>query len=166
MNRRLSMLALAAIVAGGACSRNSNRPADSALNTDLSLANQQKVQPVDSMSAAERSQALAATPAATTTKAPVAHTTTHTASRSTTHRSTGASSSGASSTGSSGTVASAPAPKVEKHTKRDAAIGAAAGAVLGATTSRNKVKGGIIGAAVGGVLGGVIGNNVDKTKKP
>ena len=55
---------------------------------------------------------------------------------------------------------------VEKHTKRDAAIGAAAGAVIGATTSKNKVKGGVIGAAVGGILGGVIGNNVDKKKKP
>ena len=55
---------------------------------------------------------------------------------------------------------------VEKHTQRDAAIGAAAGAVLGATTSRDKVKGGLIGAMVGGVLGGVIGNNVDITRKP
>jgi len=54
---------------------------------------------------------------------------------------------------------------VEKHTQRDAAIGAAAGAVLGATTSRDKVKGGLIGAMVGGVLGGVIGNNVDITHK-
>jgi hypothetical protein len=54
---------------------------------------------------------------------------------------------------------------IEKHTDRDAAIGAVAGGVIGATTSRSKVKGGIIGAAVGGLLGGVIGNNVDKTKK-
>jgi YMGG-like Gly-zipper len=60
---------------------------------------------------------------------------------------------------------SAPPVVVEKHTQRDAAIGAAAGAVLGATTSRDKVKGGLIGAMVGGVLGGVIGNNVDITHK-
>ena len=60
---------------------------------------------------------------------------------------------------------SAPPVVVEKHTQRDAAIGAAAGAVLGATTSRDKVKGGLIGAVVGGVLGGVVGNNVDITRK-
>ena len=71
---------------------------------------------------------------------------------------------------SAGTIYRAPAPaptqeRVEKHTKRDAAIGAAAGAVIGATTSRDKVKGGLIGAAVGGILGGVIGNNVDVQKK-
>jgi len=59
----------------------------------------------------------------------------------------------------------APPVIVEKHTKRDAAIGAGAGAVLGAITSRDKVKGGLIGAMVGGVLGGVIGNNVDITRK-
>ena len=60
----------------------------------------------------------------------------------------------------------AAAARSEKHTKRDAAIGAGAGAVIGAITSKNKVKGGIIGGAVGGILGGVIGNNVDKKKKP
>lgn len=54
---------------------------------------------------------------------------------------------------------------MEKHTGRDAAIGAAAGAVIGATTSRDKVKGGLIGAAAGGILGAVIGNNVDVHRK-
>jgi uncharacterized protein YcfJ len=57
---------------------------------------------------------------------------------------------------------------VEKHTKRDAAIGAGAGAIIGAATSKDKVKGAVIGGAAGAILGGVIGNNVDvkKTTKP
>ena len=64
MNRSLSTLILAALFAAGACSRNNNKPADSALNTDLSLAAQQKgYTPLDSISAAERAKALTATPA-------------------------------------------------------------------------------------------------------
>lgn len=171
MNRSLpAIAALVALCSLGACSRSNNRPADTSLNTDLSLAAQQKnYQPLDSISAAERAQSLAANPAGTnaigaarTSNGEV----THTATRSTVrHRSSG-SSSGGSVGSSSGTVYTQPAPTVVKHTQRDAAIGAAAGAVIGATTSHNKVKGGIIGAAVGGILGGVIGNNVDKTKKP
>lgn len=165
MNRSLSTLAVAALVALGACSRNNSRPADTSLNTDLSLAAQQKnYQPLDSISAAERAQALAANPAARTatrtSNGEVSHTT-----RTVHHRSAGTYSSGSSAGTSSGAVYTQPAPTVVKHTQRDAAIGAAAGAVIGATTSRNKVKGGLIGAAVGGILGGVIGNNVDKTKK-
>jgi hypothetical protein len=70
------------------------------------------------------------------------------------------SSSGSSSSGSR-VYYPAPRERVEKHTGRDAAIGAAAGAVIGATASRDKVKGGLIGAAIGGILGGVVGNNVD-----
>lgn len=164
MKRHLSAFAIAALVTAaalGACSRNNNRPADTSLNQDLSLAAQQK-QPLDSISAAEHAQSLAANPAtAHTSNGEVAHT----AARTTTvhHRaSSGTYSSGGTS---SGTVAREPEPVVVKHTQRDAAIGAAAGAVIGATTSRSKVKGGLIGAAVGGILGGVIGNNVDKTKK-
>lgn len=58
--------------------------------------------------------------------------------------------------------APSPAPaQVERHTKRDAAIGAVAGAAIGAATSRDKVKGAIIGAVLGGVVGGVIGHTVD-----
>ena len=74
---------------------------------------------------------------------------------------------GSRSTGSTGGYYPAPTPTttVEKHTGRDAAIGAAAGAVIGATTSRDKVKGGLIGAAAGGILGAVIGNNVDVHRK-
>ena len=173
MNRMMSALAVAAVVTGAACSRTNGKPADSALNTDLSLAAQQKgYTPLDTVSAAERARAnaLAAAPGAVV--APVAGTTNratrHTAS--TVRHSNGGSSSAGSS--SNGTYGSAPAPvynpptHVVKHTQRDAAIGAAAGAVIGATTSGNKVKGGIIGAAVGGILGGVIGNNVDKKRVP
>ena len=69
---------------------------------------------------------------------------------------------------SSGTYYPAPArePRVIKHTKRDAAIGAVAGAAIGAATSRDKLKGGLIGAVAGGILGGVIGNNVDVQRVP
>jgi hypothetical protein len=148
-------LALGLSVVAGACGRNSNRAADSSLNTDLSLAAQQS-HSLDSLSAAERSpapNALTGT-AAATRQAP------RTTSRTTTRRSSG----GSRVYSSGGTVTSS--GHVVKHTQRDAAIGAAAGAIIGATTSRNKVKGGIIGAAVGGILGGVIGNNVDKKRVP
>lgn len=59
-----------------------------------------------------------------------------------------------------------PEPTIERHTRRDAAIGAVAGAVLGASASRDKVKGGLIGAAAGGLLGAVIGHRVDVTPRP
>jgi outer membrane protein with glycine zipper len=145
MRRLILALTFAAAVGTVACDRGANRAADSALNTDLSLAAQQKgFQPLDSVTAAERA------PGSTATRTrlsggDVARRRT-TSSGTTTSRS------------SEGTV-------VVKHPQRDAAIGAAAGAVIGATTSRNKVKGGLIGAAIGGILGGVIGNNVDKQKK-
>ena len=174
MNRMMSAFAVVAVVTGTACSRTNGKPADSALNTDLSLAAQQKgYTPLDTVSAAERARAnaLAAAPGGVA-PAPVAGTTNrvarHTAST-VRHSNGGSSNSGSSS---NGTYGSAPAPvytpptHVVKHTQRDAAIGAAAGAVIGATTSGNKVKGGIIGAAVGGILGGVIGNNVDKKRVP
>ena len=157
MRMKTSALALALVVAAGACGRNNNRAADSALNTDLSLAAQQS-RSLDSLSAAERSpapNALAGNSAAT-------HPATH-STRSTAHRSSGSSSGHVYSSGGTVTTSSG---HVVKHTQRDAAIGAAAGAIIGATTSRNKVKGGVIGAAVGGILGGVIGNNVDKKKVP
>lgn len=155
----LTALAIAALATIGACSNGRDKAADSALNTDLSLAAQQRGTSLDTLSPAEREAALngtAAKPVARTSD--VAHTTT------TTRRRT-SSASGSSSTGSSaGTVAQSREVEV-KHTKRDAAIGAGAGAVIGAVTSKNKIKGGVIGAAVGGILGGVIGNNVDKEKK-
>jgi hypothetical protein len=66
---------------------------------------------------------------------------------------------------SSGTVYRAPAPTVEKHTKRDAAIGAAAGAIIGSQVhKKDRFLGGVVGAAAGAILGGAIGNNVDVNK--
>ena len=62
-----------------------------------------------------------------------------------------------------------PQPRVieEKHTTRDAAIGAGAGAVIGAVVAGkgDRTKGAVIGGVIGGVAGAVIGNNVDKDKK-
>lgn len=144
------------------CKGNDSKKVDDALNSDLSLASQaQPYTAADSISAAERANALAGTAPAPAAPVQVTHRTVvhHVYERS------GGSRSGGSY--SSGTVArSGPVDHVEKHPGRDAAIGAAAGAVLGATTSRNKVKGGLIGAAAGGILGAVIGNNVDKRKVP
>jgi hypothetical protein len=157
MNIRMSALALALLVAAGACSRNGGRAADTSLNTDLSLAAQQS-HSLDSLSAAERSSAgnaLNGTPATT-------RPTSQAARSSSSRRSSG----GSGRVYSSGGSVSTSSGHVVKHTQRDAAIGAAAGAIIGATTSHNKVKGGVIGAAVGGILGGVIGNNVDKKKVP
>ena len=152
MIRKLPSLALAVLVAVGACGRGDNRAADTALNNDLSLAAKAKgFQPLDTLSAAER---MNAAPAAATPRTTI-HRTTSSGEVARTRR-TSTASAGSSSSQGEVTV---------KHTQRDAVIGAAAGAVIGATTSRNKVKGGVIGAAVGGILGGVIGNNVDKTKK-
>src|SRR6478735_2999298 len=146
MPRTILALALALTATTAACDRGTNRAADTTLNTDLSLAAQQRgYQPLDSLSAAERATGAAAT-RSRTAAGNVARTRSTTSSGTTRQTTTTTRSSG-------GTV--------EKHTQRDAAIGAAAGAVIGATTSRNKVKGGLIGAAVGGILGGVIGNNVD-----
>jgi hypothetical protein len=164
---KVIVLAPAIMIAAG-CGRGDDRAAaDSALNSDLNLANQ--VAPygrVDSIEAGLTAapvvapRALTSTPARTTTR------------RSTTTRrasSSSSASSGASST-SAGTVTTSSGGEVvvQKNTKRDAAIGAAAGAVIGATTSKDKLKGAVIGGVVGGVLGGVIGNNVDvkKTKRP
>jgi len=156
---RILILAPALAIAVGC---NKDKPADPALNNDLSLAAQANPNArLDSISAAERTNATV-TPAsnlrssaAPAASAPARRTTTA-ARRST-----------SSSSGSSTRSAPAPEPRVvtKKNTKRDAAIGAAAGAIIGAAASKDKVKGGIIGAAAGGVLGGVIGNNVDIEKK-
>src|SRR4249919_3622407 len=162
MRSRFSVLMLApAILFAAAC--NKDKPADAALNNDLTLAAQARTAgSLDSISAAERlnggSAAVAPSAAA---PAPVRR-----ATSTTTRRTTSSSGTRRSTSSSGGQVASQPREVTVKHTNRDAAIGAAAGAVIGATTSRDKVKGGLIGAAVGGILGGVIGNNVDKKKKP
>ena len=149
---KLWLLAPIAIL-GAACGKNT--PDDAALKNDLALASQQQMG-AQVMSPTE--QGLTANPYTTPVRA---------ATRSAPVRTTPVRR--ATSTRSSAPVYSEPAPqqtRVEKHTKRDAAIGAAAGAVIGATTSRDKVKGGLIGAAAGAILGGVIGNNVDVKKVP
>ena len=153
MKRTLSF-ALAALIAGlAACSRGGNR-SDTTLNTDLSLAAQQKgFKPIDSLGPAERAAGGSAVSGAPLANAPQRRIRSSGGDVAPARRST------------SGAPAQPSRETVVKHTQRDAAIGAAAGAVIGATTSRNKVKGGIIGGVVGGILGGVIGNNVDKTKK-
>src|SRR5438128_1981288 len=130
------LIAVPAIFLAAACKGNDDKKVDDALNNDLSLA-AQPATPVDSISGVERGLTAGATaaPAAAsrTTSAPVRRTTT-------TRRT--ASSGTSRSSGSSGTYypAPAPAPTVQKHTQRDAAIGGVAGAVIGAATSRNKVK--------------------------
>jgi hypothetical protein len=144
---------------------NNDKPADPALNNDLSLASQANPNArLDSISAAERANA-AATQANNlrSNPAPVAAAPARRSTTSSSTRRTSSSGSGASSSGS--TVAREPQVVTKKNTKRDAAIGAAAGAIIGAAASKDKLKGGIIGAAAGGVLGGVIGNNVDIEKK-
>jgi uncharacterized protein YcfJ len=146
-----------------ACGGKSTPALDDALKNDLALASQaQAYNPQQFTSPTEMGYASQNAPQTLQTvarqpvyrSAPVRRT-------STARRSSG------SSRASSGGYYPAPEPptRIEKHTQRDAAIGAAAGAVIGATTSRDKVKGGLIGAAVGGILGGVIGNNVDVQKK-
>ncbi len=164
MNRRIPVLALTLLALGAGCNRQTNRTADTALNTDLGLAAQQRgYQPIDSLSAAERAQGATAANALAAPSAPTRHRST--SSGEVTHRRSSSSGSSRTSTTTTTTTTSS-GGTVEKHTKRDAEIGAAAGAVIGAATSKNRVKGGIVGAVVGGVLGGVIGNNVDKKKKP
>lgn len=162
MKAGLRMLIIAPVVAlSAACSK--DKPADPSLNTDLGLAAQAST-PLDSVTAAERTQGAA--PTNVMRSGATASTTTRRSS-STTTRSSGTSTASSSTSGTS-KPASAPTTTVEKHTKRDAAIGAAAGAIIGATTSKDKVKGAVIGGAAGAILGGVIGNNVDKktTTKP
>jgi hypothetical protein len=157
-------LLLIPALALAACGRSGDKPMDDALRSDLSLASQvQPYQPQQTISPTELGYANGATPYApgyapaprpyNAAPAPVR---TRTVYRSAPARST-----------SAGTYEPAPQrTRIEKHTGRDAAIGAAAGAILGGVTSRNKVKGAVIGAAAGGILGAVIGNNVDKKKVP
>ena len=158
MRPTLKTLFLApALVLAVACSK--DKPADSALSNDLSLAAQARTQTtLDSISAVERTNAAAASAARTAaaTPAPARRTSTAPARRRT---------SSGTSARSSGTYSPAPQREVTvKNTKRDAVIGAAAGAIIGGASTRS-VKGGVIGAAAGAILGGVIGNNVDVQKK-
>lgn len=160
------LIAVPAIFLAAACKDNDAK-VDDALNSDLSLAAQSPVAPLDSISGVERGYtteaAVAAAPVARvaprrTTSAPVR--------RTSSARRTASSGSRSSGTSTGTYYPPAPATKVVKHTKRDAAIGAAAGAVIGAATSKNRVKGAVIGGAAGAILGAVIGNNVDKKTVP
>ncbi len=161
------LIAVPAIFLAAACKGNDAK-VDDALNSDLSLAAQSQTAPLDSISGVERGYTTG------TTAAPAARTTTRTTSapvrRTSTARRTSssrsASSSGSSSSGGGTYYPPAPATRVEKNTRRDAAIGGVAGAVIGAATSRNKVKGAVVGGAAGAILGAVIGNNVDKKTVP
>jgi cobalamin biosynthesis Mg chelatase CobN len=158
--KTLILVPALAIAAG--CSK--DKPADPALNNDLSLAAQANPNArLDSISAAERMNAAPAANNLRTGSAPAASEPARRATSSSTRRSSTSGSSTGSSRGS--TVAAEPRVVTKKNTKRDAAIGAAAGAIVGAAASKDKLKGGIIGAAAGGILGGVIGNNVDIQKK-
>src|SRR5690349_21840449 len=137
MKAGLRMLIIAPLVAlSAACSK--DKPADPSLNTDLGLAAQAGT-PLDSVTAAEQSKSAAGTNvmrSGTTASAPKATSTT----RKSSSTASKPSSSGSSSSSTSGTTAAkAPTTTVEKHTKRDAAIGAGAGAIIGAATSKDKV---------------------------
>ena len=153
----LSLVTVAVLAV--ACGGKGTSALDDALKNDLALASQaQAYNPQQFISPTEAGYANQNAPQALQTvarqpvyrSAPVRRT-------STARRSSGS---------SSGGYYPAPDPptRVEKHTQRDAAIGAAAGAIIGATTSRDKVKGGIIGGVAGGVLGGIIGHTVDVQK--
>jgi hypothetical protein len=158
-------LAASLAILATACGRQDDKTLDAALKNDLALASQaQPYNPQQFMSPTEQGlaaqgyapQTLQAVARQPVVAQPVRRTSTARRSSSGTARSSGGS-----------VYYPAPAqPRVEKHTGRDAAIGAAAGAVIGATTSRDKVKGGLIGAAIGGILGGVVGNNVDVKRTP
>ena len=166
MKAGLKVLIIAPVVAlSAACSK--DKPADPSLDSDLGLAAQAGA-PLDSVTAAEQTKSATGTDmmrSGTTASAPKTSSTTRKSS-STSTKSSGTSTASSSTSGTA--PARTPTTVVEKHTKRDAAIGAAAGAIIGATTSKDKVKGAVIGGAAGAILGGVIGNNVDKktTTKP
>lgn len=162
---RWLVFAPALAVAAAACGRGNT--ADDALKNDLALASQAQAynpnfSPNEAGYAPQNAQQYAS-PSAPRAVQTVARQPVYRRPTSTARRSSSSTNSGSNS--GYYPAPSAPPVVVEKHTQRDAAIGAAAGAVLGATTSRDKVKGGLIGAMVGGVLGGVIGNNVDITRK-
>src|SRR6476619_3947661 len=115
-----------AIVLSAACSK--DKPADPALNNDLSLAAQANPNArLDSISAAERMNAASA-PAANNLRTGSAPAASAPARRS---------SSGSTGSSSGSAVASEPRVVTKKNTKRDAAIGAAAGAIVGAAASKD-----------------------------
>ncbi|HET7456789.1 MAG TPA: glycine zipper 2TM domain-containing protein [Gemmatimonadaceae bacterium] len=164
-----SLVLVPALFLAAACSSKKNDSADDALKNDLALAaSQQPYQPQQFVSPMEQGyygqnpaamqyapNGYAAGPYYQPAPQQVVYRTAPTARRST------------SSGGGygSGTVYRAPAPRVVKHTKRDAAIGAAAGAIIGSQVhKKDRMMGGIVGAAAGAILGGALGNNVDIDK--
>ena len=156
----IMLVPAAALVA--ACGRSRAPAVDDALKNDLALAAQAQIGNPSGISATEAGYAPQNYAASRATPTVARRTSSSSARRSSSSRS-----SGVRSSAGSGGYYPAPTPKttIEKHTGRDAAIGAAAGAVIGVTTARDKVKGGLIGAAAGGILGAVIGNNVDVQRK-
>ena len=164
MRKFTVMLLVPAAVLAAACGRNRGPAVDDALKNDLALASQAQIgnptiSPTEAGYAPQNKLASSRAPSTSTARR------TTTSARRTS--SSSSRSSGTRSTGSTGGYYPAPEPSttVEKHTGRDAAIGAGAGAVIGAVSSRDKVKGALIGGALGGIAGAVIGNNVDITKK-
>jgi hypothetical protein len=154
-------MSLAALTLSAACSRGSDARTDDALKNDLALAAQaqpyqaqQFVSPTEQPYGATQQYTTAGTAAQPAMRAPAP------VYRAPARRTASRSSSSGRSRSSGGYSYPAPERPVQKHTVRDAAIGAAAGAAIGAATGRS-VKAGIIGAAAGGILGGIIGNNVD-----
>ena len=166
---RKVMLALAAPLAiiVTACGKQDAKPLDDALKNDLALASQaQPYNPQQITSPTEQGLTGGQSYAPQNTQGVARQTVAQPVRRTSSAR---RSSGGGAARSSGSGVYYPPAPpqeQVEKHTQRDAAIGAAAGAVIGATSSRNKVRGGVIGAAIGGILGGVVGNNVDVKRTP
>src|SRR5687768_11765737 len=117
------LIAVPAIFLAAACKDNDAK-VDDALNSDLSLAAQSPVAPMDSISGVERGYTTGAAVAA----APVARTATRRTTSAPVRRTSTARRTASSGSSSSGGTYYPPAPatKVVKHTKRDAAIGAAA----------------------------------------
>src|SRR4051812_5076846 len=118
MLRKLAPLAFGLALVAGACSRDNTPKTDSALNSDLSLAAQQQKTALDTLSAAERANALTGAPAVAaaaprTSSTPVRRTTSTTTRRRTSSGSSGGSSSGTTSS-SSGTVSSSSGEVVVK----------------------------------------------------
>jgi len=159
------VLAVPLAIVATACGKQDTKSLDDGLKNDLALASQaQPYNPQQFVSPTEQglaAQGYAPQNLQAVARQPVAAQPVRRAS--TVRRSSG---SGASRSSGSGVYYPSAPARVEKHTGRDAAIGAGAGAVIGAISSRDKVKGGLIGAAIGGILGGVVGNNVDVKRTP
>ena len=147
--RIISLLLVPAVLFAAACGDDVPRPDD---RDDLAWLDTLSITPVASPleSGFVEEEPAAAAPKATSAR----RTSSSTASRS-------------SSQGVYNAPVRAPRTVTERHTVRDAAIGAGAGAVIGAVVAGggNRTKGAIIGGAAGAVIGGVIGHTVDKKER-